>query len=108
MIEQRIEKFGAEKFFVVVFLFFGAANCFTRPPYQLMDEPVHFARAWQISEGIFISPLKTQLAEKNFGWKNRSSEAATEKMYVASVPASLVADKFIICAVRPLALAMGI
>jgi len=93
--EQRIENFGAEKIFIAVFLFFGLMILFMRPPYRLMDEPVHFARAWQISEGIFLSPLKTQLPEKNFGWKNRSPEAATEKMYAASVPSSLVPDEFI-------------
>ncbi|MBR0260683.1 MAG: DUF2142 domain-containing protein [Selenomonadaceae bacterium] len=94
-LEQRIEKFGAEKIFIGIFLFFGLMILFMRPPYRLMDEPVHFARAWQISEGIFLSPLKTQLPEKNFGWENRSPEAATEKMYSASVPSSLIPDEFI-------------
>ena len=94
-LEQRIEKFGAEKIFIGIFLFFGVMILFMRPPYRLMDEPVHFARVWQISEGIFLSPLKIQGAEKNFGWKNRSPDAATEKMYVASVPSSLVPDELI-------------
>ena len=93
--EQRIENFGAEKIFIGIFLFFGLMILFMRPPYRLMDEPVHFARAWQISEGIFLSPLKIYDGEKNFGWENRSPEAATEKMYSASVPASLVPDEFI-------------
>ena len=92
--EQRIEKFGAEKIFIGIFLFFGLMILFMRPPYRLMDEPVHFARAWQISEGIFLSPLKIYDGEKNFGWENRSPEAATEKMYSASVPSSLVPEKF--------------
>lgn len=95
MIEQRLEKFGTEKIFVAVFLIFGAINCFVRPPYQLMDEAVHFARVWQISEGIFISPLKVYDGEENFGWKNYSPDAAREKLYAASLPSSLVPDEFI-------------
>ncbi|MBQ6005386.1 MAG: DUF2142 domain-containing protein [Selenomonadaceae bacterium] len=94
-LERRLENFGAEKIFIAVFLIFGVMILFMRPPYRLMDEPVHFARAWQISEGIFLSPLKIQGVEKNFGWKNCSPDAATEKLYSASVPASLVPDKFI-------------
>jgi len=104
LIEQRIESFGAEKIFIALFLFFGLMICLMRPPYRLMDEPVHFARAWQISEGIFISPLAAQDEvlktltgnnQKSFGWKNLSSAASTEKMYTASLPVSLVPDKFI-------------
>ncbi|MBR4641313.1 MAG: DUF2142 domain-containing protein [Selenomonadaceae bacterium] len=94
-LEQWLENFGAEKIFIAIFLFFGLLILFMRPPYRLMDEPVHFARAWQISEGIFLSPLKIYDGEKNFGWENRSPEAATEKMYSASVPSSLVPEKFI-------------
>ena len=96
-LEQRLENFGAEKIFVAIFFFFGVMILFMRPPYRLMDEPVHLARAWQISEGIFLSPTKIQTsgAEKNFGWENRSPEAATEKMYVASLPSSLVPDEFL-------------
>ena len=96
-LEQRLEKFGAEKIFIGLFLFFGVMILFMRPPYRLMDEPVHFARAWQISEGIFFSPTKIQTPgdEINFGWENRSPEAATEKLYFASLPASLIPDEFI-------------
>ena len=94
-LEQWLENFGAEKIFIAIFLFFGLMILFMRPPYRLMDEPVHFARAWQISEGIFLSPLKIYDGEKNFGWENRSPEAATEKMYSASVPSSLVPAEFI-------------
>lgn len=94
-LEQRIEAFGAEKIFIAVFIVFGVMICFMRPPYRLMDEPVHFARAWQISEGIFLSPTKTQGKERNFGWKNHSPEAATEKLYSASLPVSFVPDKFL-------------
>ena len=95
MIEQRLEKFGAEKIFVAVFLIFGAINCFVRPPYQLMDEVNHFARTWQISEGIFLSPLKIYDGERNFGWENYSPDAAVEKLYAARLPSSLVPDELI-------------
>ena len=97
-LEQWLENFGAEKIFITLFFLFGVIILFMRPPYRLMDEPVHFARAWQISEGIFLSPLKTQTEQgpdRNFGWKNLSPEAATEKMYAASVPASLIPDEFL-------------
>ena len=101
-LEQRIEQVGAEKIFIVLFVLFGVMISFTRPPYRLMDEPVHLARAWQISEGIFLSPvakqddvLKTIAGgnKKSFGWENRSPDAATEKMYAASVPLSLIPDE---------------
>ena len=97
-LEQRLENFGAEKIFIALFFLFGVMILFMRPPYRLMDEPVHFARAWQISEGIFLSPLKTQTEQgpdRNFGWENHSPEAATEKLYSASVPASLIPDEFL-------------
>ena len=97
-LEQRMENFGAEKIFIALFFLFGVMILFMRPPYRLMDEPVHFARAWQISEGIFLSPLKTQTEQgpdRNFGWENHSPEAATEKLYSASVPASLIPDEFL-------------
>ena len=102
-LEQRIEHFGAEKIFIALFFLFGVMILFMRPPYRLMDEPVHFARTWQISEGIFFSPLATQKdvpltlvgdSKKNFGWLNRSPYAETEKVYAASVPVSLVPDEF--------------
>lgn len=103
-LEQRIEHFGAEKIFIVLFVLFGVMILFTRPPYRLMDEPLHMARAWQISEGIFLSPpakqddvLKTIAGgnKKSFGWENCSPDAAAEKMYAASVPLSLVPDEFL-------------
>ena len=101
-VETRMEHFGAEKIFIVLFLIFGLMTLFMRPPYRLMDEPVHFARTWQISEGIFLSPLDTQPnvsamthGKKNFGWENLSPYADTEKLYTASVPVSLLPDEFL-------------
>lgn len=103
-LERRIEHFGAEKIFIALFVLFGVMILLTRPPYRLMDEPVHMARAWQISEGNFLSPtgsrddvLKTVTGDnkKSFGWTNRSPEAATEKLFTASVPVSLIPDEFI-------------
>lgn len=99
MIEQRLEKFGAEKIFVAVFLIFGAINCFARPPYQLMDEINHFARAWQISEGIFLSPTLTIgeylrgedfNAKKLFNLKHAPADALNDKIYFAEVPVSFL------------------
>ena len=99
MIEQRLEKFGAEKIFVAVFLIFGAINCFARPPYQLMDEINHFARAWQISEGIFLSQTLTIgeflrgedfNAKKLFNLEYAPPDALNDKIYFAEVPVSFL------------------
>ena len=99
MIERRIENFGAEKFFIAVFLFFGVTNCFMRPPYQLMDEINHFARAWQISEGIFLSPTTTIgefvngaafHSKKIFNLNSAPPDALNDKIFFAEVPVSFL------------------
>lgn len=102
-LEQRIKNFGAEKIFVALFLFVGVMILFTRPPYQLMDEINHFARTWQISEGIFLSPTTTigdfmrgdHRSKKIFSLMP-PDDALNDKVYVAEMPASFLPDAFIV------------
>ncbi|MBQ6296459.1 MAG: DUF2142 domain-containing protein [Selenomonadaceae bacterium] len=102
--EQRIEKFGVEKIFIVIFLLFGVIILFMRPPYQLMDEINHFPRAWQISEGIFLSPTMTIgdyknggdfRAKKIFSLNRAPADALEDKIYIAEIPVSFLPDNFI-------------
>ena len=41
--------------FLVFMLIFGSAMVFITPPLQAPDEPGHFYRIWQLSEGILLS-----------------------------------------------------
>jgi uncharacterized membrane protein len=45
----------ARHFFVTAALIAGLLCVFLNPPFQTPDEPAHFYRAWQISEGKLIS-----------------------------------------------------
>ena len=104
-LEQRLENFGAEKIFIGIFLFFGVMILFMRPPYQLMDEINHFPRAWQISEGIFLSPTMTIgdyknggdfRAKKIFCLDRAPADSLDDKIYIAEVPVSFLSDDFIV------------
>ena len=104
-LERRLEIFGAEKIFIALFFLFGVMILFTRPPYQLMDEINHFPRAWQISEGIFLSPTMTirefkdlgdLRAKKIFCLDGAPADALDDKIYVAEVPVSFLPDEFIL------------
>ena len=44
-----------ERAFAVIALLFGNALVFVIPPFQAADEPFHFLRAYQITDGVFIS-----------------------------------------------------
>ena len=103
-LERRIETFGAEKIFIAVFIVFGVMICFMRPPYQLMDEINHLPRAWQISEGIFLSPTMTirefaglgdLRARKIFDLSIAPADVWEDKVYVAEIPVSFLPDNFI-------------
>ena len=104
-LEQRLENFGAEKIFVAIFLFFGVITLFMRPPYQLMDEINHFPRAWQISEGIFLSPTMTIRefkdagnfqAKKIFCLDGAPADVWDDKIYIAEIPVSFLPDELIV------------
>lgn len=56
-IENGLQRIGLEWLCMIFMLLFGTMLCFITPPYQVPDEPAHFARAWQISEGVFFSPV---------------------------------------------------
>lgn len=51
----RIERVRAENFFLAIGLLFGVSTALITPPFQSPDEPNHFARAFQVSEGGFLS-----------------------------------------------------
>ncbi len=100
-----MENFGAEKIFVAIFFFFGVMILFMRPPFQLMDEINHFPRAWQISEGIFLSPTMTIRefegggdfqSKKIFDLNRAPADAWDDKIYIAEVPVSFLPDAFIV------------
>ncbi|MBR6888956.1 MAG: DUF2142 domain-containing protein [Selenomonadaceae bacterium] len=104
-LEQRLENFGAEKIFVAVFIIFGVIILFMRPPYQLMDEINHFPRAWQISEGIFLSPTMTIRefkdagnfqSKKIFCLDGAPADALDDKIYIAEIPVSFLPDAFVV------------
>jgi len=44
-----------ERAFAVIALVFGNALVFVIPPFQAADEPYHLLRAYQITDGVFIS-----------------------------------------------------
>lgn len=104
-LERRIEHFGAEKIFIALFVLFGVMILFMRPPYQLMDEINHLPRAWQISEGIFLSPTITigdfvngadVRSKKIFNLNQAPADALNDKVYFAEMPVSFLPDDFII------------
>ena len=104
-LERRLENFGVEKIFIGIFLLFGVMILFMRPPYQLMDEINHLPRAWQISEGIFLSPTTTigdfvngadYRSKKIFNLRKAPADALNDKIYVAEMPVSLLLDDFIV------------
>ncbi len=43
------------KFYLCAAIFFGFTFLAVMPPFQVADEPGHFCRAWQISEGGFMA-----------------------------------------------------
>lgn len=52
----KINDFAIEKIYMLMMFFFGIILVFITPPFQIPDEPNHFYRAYQISEGILRSP----------------------------------------------------
>jgi uncharacterized membrane protein len=53
-LSEWICKVKPVNFFVFNAIFFGLLFLFVTPPFQGADEPVHFLRAYQISEGNFV------------------------------------------------------
>ena len=57
--ENKLEAVGFHRVFFIWMLFVGFLMCFLTPPFQVPDEPLQMARAYQIAEGFFISPLQS-------------------------------------------------
>ncbi|MFT5779985.1 MAG: putative membrane protein [Crocinitomicaceae bacterium] len=51
----KLSKLNPERFFLVFAAFFGLIFILVTPPFQSPDEICHFYKAYQISEGTFIS-----------------------------------------------------
>ena len=90
-------------------LFFGVAVRIVTPPYQVLDEINHCARAWQLSKGKFLADFdKVRNVEQNEnpttknllknvcknGRANLHSE--DEKLFAATVPHSIMPADFAI------------
>jgi uncharacterized membrane protein len=59
-IQRSFKVLSPQRFFLIVASFFGTLFLFLTPPFQVPDEPNHFYRAWQVSEGGFISDKQDQ------------------------------------------------
>ena len=81
--EQWLQRIGARTLYIVLMLLFGTAMLLVTPPYQVPDEPMHVFRAWQVSEGVFISPVvkEATLMEWTF-----------HDCFVTDIPESLWSD----------------
>ena len=53
---QFVKKIKFEWLAFCLILFFGICLRIVTPPFQTSDEVQHFTRAWQVSEGKFLSP----------------------------------------------------
>lgn len=71
---------GLKWLYLGLMLFAGTVLVFLTPVYQLPDSQNHFMRAWQISEGIFLSPHE----ERGDGKSDLTAE----------VPAVFLQEKF--------------
>lgn len=52
-INQTLNRLSPVRFFTITALIFGSLFLLLTPPFQTPDEPVHFYRSYQVSEGIF-------------------------------------------------------
>src|SRR4051812_39190254 len=59
-IKLYLQKVKPQHFFLLVAIPFGLLFIIINPPFQVPDEPHHFYKAWQISEGQFISLKNNQ------------------------------------------------
>lgn len=60
--DSKPRRFSPSRAFLVLAFFFGTVMALLVPPYQVPDEPAHLLRAYQISEGHFVSTWKNNLA----------------------------------------------
>ena len=50
-----LKQLSLEKIFVLITLFFGVLYIFILPPFQSVDEGMHFFRTYQISQGDLVA-----------------------------------------------------
>jgi len=55
LINKFFSDLSPERVFLVFALCWGSILVFLNPPFQVPDEPVHFFKAFQVSEGIFFA-----------------------------------------------------
>ena len=92
---------------VGLILIFAIAVRIVTPPYQVADEINHFARAWQISEGKFLSTTAEVRAiergdnpttKDQVRWSCRGQKVTLnvedEKFFVAETPRSMMPSEF--------------
>jgi uncharacterized membrane protein len=85
--------------FLALSLVFGVAYALLIPPFQSPDEPNHFLRAWQISEGAFLSdhrpdqrlggvlPLSTQALADSFAYLKNNYDARLDAALIRRLAA---------------------
>ena len=108
-LERKIDGVGFELIAACLLIIFGIAVRLVTPPYQVADEINHFARAWQISEGKFLSPtakvreiergdnptIKDQVRWSCKGGKV-TLQSEDEEFFVAEAPRSMMPPEFAI------------
>ncbi len=52
----RLDGVKLEYVYLVIALIWGVALVALMPPFQVPDEPAHFARAWGLAQGVFLPP----------------------------------------------------
>ena len=105
--ERKIDAVGFEYVAVGLILIFAIAVRIITPPYQVADEINHFARAWQISEGKFLSATAQVRAiergdnpttKDQVRWSCKGGRVTLnsedEKFFVAETPRSMMPHEF--------------
>ncbi len=105
--QKYLKKIGFVQVAFFLILFFGVCLRIFTPPFQGMDEQLHFARAWQVSEGIFLSPaakvrdienennpMILDIIKKSSKIKKLLLHSEDEKFLVAEIPRSMISPDF--------------
>lgn len=104
--EQKVSA-NFELISVCLLIIFAVLIRLATPPYQVADEINHFARAWQISEGKFLSETAqvrtiergdNPTTKDQVRWSCRGQrvtlKAEDEKFFVAEAPRSMMPPEF--------------
>ena len=108
-LERKIEAVGFEVVAVGLILIFATLVRIVTPPYQVADEINHFARAWQVSQGKFLSETaKVRTIEHGDNpttkdqvrWSCQGGKvtlnAEDEEFFVAETPRSMMPPEFVL------------